>query len=340
MSIAPFTPRHPARILHGVPALHPRLCLAFLLAACSTTLPDQPPSLADLEEPLDLRAEPDDEAARAALPAGSFSGLAVDDARDSLAAKLDQDGALRIAAIVENSPAAAAGLQVDDLLLEVRIAGGAPRALQRPSEWRQLELEQAAGTRVQIVVDRAGREAVTELTLVPRVRPAPRNAGERFREENRVGVVLRTATEVEARAAGLGPGGGAVVVGLSKSSPWRSPGLRFGDLIAGVDGNPLAHPQDLLQRLRDPACERVRLRVLRSAQWLELDAPLSERAHTMREISLPLLFDYEADRGRSEWSLLLGIFHYRSTASAWRFRLLWLIGFGGGDADRLVEVDG
>jgi C-terminal processing protease CtpA/Prc len=323
-----------------VPALHPRLCLAFLLAACSTALPDQRPPLADLEEPLDLRAEPDDEAARAALPAGSFSGLRVDDARDSLAAKLDQDGALRIAAIVENSPAAAAGLQVDDLLLEVKVADGAPRALRRPSEWRQLELELGAGTRVQLVVDRAGREAMTELVLVPRTRPAPRDSGERFREEDRVGVVLRTATEVEARAAGLGPGAGAVVVGLSKSSPWRAPGLHFLDLIAAVDGAPLAHPQDLLQRLRDPACERVRLRIRRGGEWLELDAPLSTRAHTMREISLPLLFDYEADRGHSEWSLLLGIFHYRSTAAAWRFRLLWLIGFGGGDADRLVEVDG
>jgi hypothetical protein len=60
----------------------------------------------------------------------------------------------------------------------------------------------------------------------------------------------------------------------------------------------------------------------------------------MREISLPLLFDYQADRGRSEWSLLLGLVNYRSTAAAWRCRLLWLIGFGGGDADRLVEIDG
>jgi C-terminal processing protease CtpA/Prc len=323
-----------------VRALHPRLCLAFLLTACSTTLPDRSPPLADLEEPLDLRAEPDDEAARRAMPAGSFSGLRIDDARDSLAAKLDQDGALRIVSIVENSPAAAAGLQVDDLLLEVRIADGAPRPLQRPSEWRQLELEQAPGTRVQLVVDRAGREATTEFALVPRVQPAQRSASERFREEDRVGVVLRTATEVEARAAGLGPGGGAVVVGLSKSSPWRAPGLRFGDLIAGVDGAPLAHPQDLLQRLRDPACAGVLLRVRRGADWLELQAPLSARAHTMREISLPLLFDYQADRGRSEWSLLLGLVNYRSTAAAWRCRLLWLIGFGGGDADRLVEIDG
>ena len=41
-----------------------------------------------MEEPLDLRAEPDDEAARAALPAGTFSGLYLRDARETLEAKL------------------------------------------------------------------------------------------------------------------------------------------------------------------------------------------------------------------------------------------------------------
>ena len=49
---------------------------------------------------------------------------------------------------------------------------------------------------------------------------------------------------------------------------------------------------------------------------------------------------YESDRGTSETSVLLGMFNYKSTEAAWRFRLLWLFSFGGGDADRLIEVDG
>ncbi|MBL9077223.1 MAG: hypothetical protein JNL08_06960 [Planctomycetes bacterium] len=309
------------------------------LAACSLSpdLPERPP-LADLEEPLDLQAEPDDEAARRALPPGTFAGLVLDDARDTLAAKLDEPAQLRIAAIVENSPADAAGLEVGDLLLEARLGDGAPIALQQPSQWQKLELDAAPGTAVTLVVDRAGREAETRLTLAARVRPRPRAVVERFREEDRVGVVLRTATEVEARAAGLGPGGGAVLVGMSRNSPWRAAGLRFGDLIAAVDGRAVAHPQDLLAAIRQPDAERLRLDVRRGAGAFAVDAALSVRAGELTEVSLPPLFAYEADRGRSEWSLLLGLVHYHSNAAAWRFRLLWLFAVGGGDADRLLEV--
>ena len=110
--------------------------LLGLLAACSSTLPTAPPPLADMEEPLDLLREPDDEAARRALPLGAFSGLVVDDARDTLAQKLDEDGVLRIVAIVENSPAVAAGLQVGDELLEAKLPKLEAKPLRRPSDWR------------------------------------------------------------------------------------------------------------------------------------------------------------------------------------------------------------
>lgn len=319
----------------------PAAVFLLCVAACSLApdLRERPP-LADLEEPLDLLAEPDDEAERQRLPAGAFSGLVLEDARDTLAAKLDESPQLRVAAIVENSPADAARLEVGDLLLEVRVDGGAPRELRRPSEWREIELTAAPGAEVELLVDRAGREARTRLQLAPRAGPAPREPVERFREEERVGIVLRTATEAEARAAGLGPGGGAVVVGLSRGSPWRAAGLRFGDLLTAIDGRPVAHPQDVLVAIRGAETETLRIDGRRAATAFAVDAPLSQRASELTEITLPLLFSYEADRGRSEWSLLLGLVNYRSTAAAWRFRLLWLIAIGGGDEDRLLEVDG
>ena len=68
-----------------------------------------------------------------------------------------------------------------------------------------------------------------------------------------------------------------------------------------------------------------------------VEAPLSQRARATREFSVPLVFSYENDRGASEWSAVLGLFHYRGTNAAWRFRLLWLIRFGRGDEDRLLE---
>ena len=311
------------------------------LGACSwARLPKEPPPLVDMEEPLDLRAEPADEAARQALPAGCFSGLVVDGARDTLAAKLDSPGALRVVAVVENSPAAAAGLAVDDVLLEVAVGTAAPQPLARPSEWRQIELASAPGTELRLVVDRAGREAETRLTLVARLQPAARTVGERFREEQRVGVVVRTATEVEARAAGLGPGGGAVVIGLSHASPWRSAGVRFGDLLTAIDAVPITHPQVLLDALRDTGRDRATLRLRRDGSNRDVPVALSARRSTLREFHVPVLFGYERDRGKLDWSVLYGLCGYESTAAAWRFRLLWLITFGGGDANQLLEVDG
>jgi S1-C subfamily serine protease len=240
--------------------------------------------------------------------------------------------------VVENSPAALAGLQVDDLLLEAHVAGGEPKVLHQPSDWRQLELLTPAGTNVTVFVDRAGREARAELQLVPRHRPAARAAAERFREEARVGVVLRTATEVEARGAGLGPGAGAVIVGLSANSPWRGAGLRFGDLLTAIDGRTIAHPQEVLTALRDPGIDAVAVDFVRNGAPQHATAALSQRNRDLTEVTLPLLFDYSADRGRSEWSLLLGIVNYRSTAAAWRFRLFWFLAIGAGDTDRLLEV--
>jgi C-terminal processing protease CtpA/Prc len=318
------------------------LSLLTMVTACSLSpdLPEQSPPLADMEEPLELRTEPNDDDARLAMPLGMFSGIYLADAHDTLAAKLDEAEQLQIARVIENSPADQAGLQVGDLVLEVAVDDGEAKAITRPSEWRQIEQNAKPDSVVKMIVDRAGREARTELRLVPRLRAPERTLTERYREEQRIGVVVRTATEVEARQADLGPGGGAVIVGLSQRSPWRTAGLRFGDLLVAIDQQAMTHPQELLAAARDEQRTTLDVTFVRDGKRQTVTAPLTAREHEMNEISLPLLFSYESDRGRSEWSLLLGIFNYRSTAAAWRFRLLWLIGFGGGDADQLLEQDG
>jgi C-terminal processing protease CtpA/Prc len=170
------------------------------------------------------------------------------------------------------------------------------------------------------------------------VHPAERGEVRRVREEQRVGVVLRTATEVEARAAGLGPGGGAVVVGLAKRSPWRAAGIRFGDLILAVDGVEVSDPSVVLERIRG-AGDRMTVEFDRDGEPMAIEAPLTRREQELRELFLPPLVDHESSRGKSDTSILLGLFRYESTMAAWRVRLLWFIWFGGGDADELLEVD-
>jgi len=315
------------------------LLSAALLTACVSQLPHEPPPLADVEEPLELFAEPDDESARVALPLGCFTGCVAGEARDSLEALLEEGSVAGVAVqqVVENSPADVAGLKPGDLLLEVAIGDGEPHALRTASEWRKAELEVAAGTPLRVAFDRANRRTSTTITPVPRVRAPARQEVRRVREEERIGVVLRTATEVEARGAGLGPGGGAVIVGLSRRSPWRAAGLRFGDLVAAVDGRAVTAPELVLERIREGQ-EKLVVDFVRDGARSSVATGLTQRAQTTREFSIPVLFSYESERGRRETSVLLGLFGHQRTRAAWRVTILWFIRFGRGDADALLEV--
>ena len=309
--------------------------LTVLGACASGELPSARPPLAQMQEPLELIDEPDDEAERAALPPGSFTGVSVGDARTSLDAMLAEPEGVLVTAVVENSPGAAAGVEPGDVLLEV--SAPAPVALHWPSEWRRVELEAQPGTRMHLVADRAGRELELELTTVARVRPAARARAERFREEARVGVVLRAATEVEARRAALGPGAGAVVVGLTLESPWRAHGVLYGDLVRAIDGVEVASPQVLLDAIRNAGDEAVlQLEIQRGAELLTIDTPLARRAQELKQVTIPLLYSFTRDRDASTTSVLLGAVRWRRSPAAWDFRLLWLISFSGGDADRLT----
>jgi S1-C subfamily serine protease len=293
-----------------------------------------------MEEPLPLHEEPKDEDARTALPLGTFTGVTTADARRSLDELEGDASGLRVARVVENSPGDAAGLEEDDLLLDVSVDGGAPRALRWPSEWRQVELDAKAGARLRLRVDRAGAIRTAEILAVPRARRTDRNAAQRFREEKRAGFVVRTATEVEARGAGLGPGGGAVVVGLAAASPWRQVGLVFGDLVARVDGRDVAHPQELLAAVREAEEDAVlAAEVFRGSERLAFELPVTQRRQELRSVQIPFVYSFERSRGASEMSILAGAVKHRTTAAAWEWRILWLLSFGGGDADRLEEIE-
>lgn len=319
---------------------HPSLplVLALLTAACASPLPEEPPPLLQMEEPLELFAEPDDEALRRDLPLGGFTGAYVGDARQTIEAMLGEAQGVEVVRIVENSPADIAGLKLGDVLQEARVGDGPPRQLRYPSDWRAVELAAGEGAAVTVVFDRANRRTSTTIHTIPRLRPVDRAEVVRIREEQRVGVVLRTATEVEARRVGLPPGAGAVVVGLSKNSPWRVAGIRFGDLIAVIDERRVAHPEVVLDAIRN-AGDEVDLVLWRDGVQVTVVAPLTRRARDFRELYVPLLVDHESGRGKADTSVLLGLFRYQETRAAWRVRLFWIIWFGGGDADELLEVD-
>ena len=307
---------------------------------CAADLPKQSPPLAAMQEPPALLVEPSDELERAALDPGAFSGIEVADARASLDALLEEPEGVAVARVVENSPAAQAGIVPGDLLLAVRLLpDGSQQELSWPSEWRDLELKSAAGSEIELSLDRAGATKRARLILTPRYKAAERIAVARLREDQRAGIVVRSATEVEARKAGMGPGAGAVIVGLSGDSPWRKADVRFEDLIVAVDGEPISAPDVLIDRIR--AAKQgatLELDLRRAGVPLKVRAPLTKRDQDISEFSIPLVYSYEHTRTGSETSVLFGLFYYESTRAAWAVRLLWLIRFSGGDSDRLEEL--
>ena len=309
----------------------------FLLPACSFVdgrIATEPPPLADMEEPLALHREADDEVLRIALPAGGFTGAYVADARQSLEEMEADPEGLLVSRVVENSPADAAGLRDGDLILE---ANG--KAVAWASEWLALELAAQPGAVLRVRYDRAGALGTADITVVARVRPTTRKEAERYREEDRVGVVMRTATEVESRAADLGPGGGAVIVGLSLGSPWRAAGLRFGDLIVKVGDASVSHPNVLLKAIRDAAEDATMpLTFRRDGKVSTLEVGVSQRRTELSRVRIPVLLDIERDRGTKTVSVLLGLYKRTTTRAAWDIRFLWLFKFQGGDADLLEEV--
>jgi len=319
------------------------LIVPCVLGACSLSpLPEEPPPLRSMDEPLALKQEPDDESARQALARGCFSGLRLKTAwfDDPLEPGQTPD-ALEITQIIENSPAQAASLRVGDLLLSVRTGDTPAQELRWPSQWNKLEADAKPGAALKLRLDRAGTEFSATLVLAARVNPARRTGAERFREEQRAGIVIRTATQVEASTTGLGTGGGAVLVGMSANSPFRRAGLQFRDLITSVQGRPVHHPQVLLAAIRNAdKGSSLKIGFFRggSSSVTNAEVSLSRRGRGITNLDIPLLFRYSSARDRTQMSILFGFIGYESTPAAAQYTLLWVVSWRTGDRDRLLEV--
>lgn len=85
-------------------------------------------------------------------------------------------------------------------------------------------------------------------------------------------------------AGGWQPGGwaqggrvGLTVVQVDADGPAAQAGVLVGDVLLALDGAPVRHPRELLERVRDQAGQTVTLRVLRGGQEQDLPVPVGER---------------------------------------------------------------
>ena len=302
-------------------------------------LPTRADPLEDMEIDHARFNMPQDESLRRQLPKGVFTGVEVGDARQTLEAQLETPEGLLVTGVVENSPAVAADIRVGDILLEATVAGGQITALSWPSDWYHIEQTIAPGSRIDVLCDRAGRDLETHLVPTERLRPPAALEGQQYREEAKVGLVVRNASEVEAHLAGLSRGQGCVVVGLAQQSPWRQDGVLFGDVILSINGQAIGNPQELLATLHPlHKGDKLTLGVFREGKTVTLETTVSRRPRKIVKINIPLLFYHENHRGIKKTSFLLDLLNVRKTSVATQVRLLWLFHFTTGDANRLEEV--
>jgi serine protease Do len=145
----------------------------------------------------------------------AFLGLLVDAA---------SAGGARVRAVVEGSPAAAAGLRAGDVVVDV---GG--QEVRGARGLRQIERALVPGTRVTVSVERPGRG---KLALSLAVQELPRATAARLGQ-------ARLGLEVEARQGRL------VITSVARGSGAARVGVRAGDLLLALGGRRVTSREEL-----------------------------------------------------------------------------------------------
>jgi C-terminal processing protease CtpA/Prc len=305
----------------------------------SSELPAKADPLEDMEISRTLLEKPQDEEQRLKLSLGVFTGVQVGDSRQTLEERLEAPEGVMVTKIVENSPGAAAGIQVGDIILEAAIDENTPNLLHWPSDWFKLEQTARPDSVIYVLCDRAGRDFKASIKPVKRISPPESLKIETFREEDKVGIIVRNASEVEADKAGLTRGEGCVVVGLAGTSPWRQAGVLFGDIIIEINGKIIKNPQELLITINElKKGNDVKIIVFRENKKVTINTWISGRQKETEEFNIPFIFSYGNKGDIEKTSVLFGLFSARKTRVAAEYRICWLIHYTSGDSTRLEEI--
>lgn len=166
----------------------------------------------------------------------------------------DADGGARITEVIDDSPAAQAGLKPSDLVKTVdgqAVAGYVALA--------DASRDRKAGDAITLGVVRDGRPIEVKLTLQRR----PYGLREEGANEAPLGVLLGGRVRDEEI--------GVRLIDVYEDYNADMAGLHEGDLIVEVEGKPLDAPEQLLVRLRHGfAGDKVRLRIKRANQTMDV----------------------------------------------------------------------
>lgn len=244
---------------------------------------------------------------------GSYLGVYIREVTDDDVDRLDlgeERGAL-VTDVPDEGPAAEAGFQADDVIVSWNGA-----RVESAAQLRRLVGETPAGRSVDLGYVRDGGQRTATIELGDRsssvTRWSPRGelgADVRGRLEESLGDARFHLRELRdghgdfrmfMRGGRLGVGiqnlgdqlaeyfgaddGGVLVTSVREDSPAADAGLRAGDVIVRVDGEPVSDPGDLMREITGAEAGEIELRVLRERQERTIRATLPERAEGIREL--------------------------------------------------------
>jgi serine protease Do len=177
-----------------------------------------------------------------------FLGVNIQDLNEDLARSFGYDGkdGVLVGDVVENSPAAKAGIQSEDII--IGFEGKHPK---NSLELRSLVSETKPGTRVTLQVFRKGRTQdirvqVSEQDTKEVAEATPENS-----KTSDLGVSVRTLTPELARQAGYeAEVGGVLVTDVDPLGPAGRAGVRDGDLIVSVQGKEVHNSAEFSKAVR------------------------------------------------------------------------------------------
>jgi len=241
--------------------------------------------------------------------AGSFLGVATVEVNAERARelKLTEERGVLISRVEPDSPAAKAGLQVSDVLLEYngqRIDGN--------EQFVRLVRETPVGRKVKLLVWRAAKpltlEAVVETRKMRMPSPSmPQNfsldfpdGGDLMRNLPRPELAWRTGVlGIECQSIGdqlaeyFGVKQGVLVLEVAKDTPAAKAGLKAGDVITRIGERQVATPGEIISAVHDRSSKDLKVTLMRDRKETSFNITVDEnnghahRTPEPRPVSLP-----------------------------------------------------